>query len=114
MMLEIDTRVVGEIEVVDMVGRLWIQNLRLQKRVHELLEQGHRFFVLNIARIDYIDSTGLGQLISLWTSVRSRNGNMNLPGPAERVRYLLRLGSTSTVPTTAGLTGFVHLSGKSP
>jgi anti-sigma B factor antagonist len=91
MALEIDTRVVGEIVVLDMVGRLWIQDLHLHNRVHELLGQGYRFFVLNIAKVDYIDSTGLGQLISLWTSVRSQNGNLNLLGPTGKVRHLLTM-----------------------
>ena len=89
MALQIKERVVGDIIILDIAGRLWVRDLSLHERVQALLVQGHRFFVFNIGDVDFIDSSGLGQLISIWTSVRSRNGNVNLLRPAERVRRLL-------------------------
>src|SRR5215510_15432640 len=89
MALEINAQVLGDIVVLDMAGRLWVRDLSLQERVQSLLTEGHRFFVFNISNVDFIDSSGLGQLISIWTSVRSRNGNVNLLRPTERVRRLL-------------------------
>jgi anti-sigma B factor antagonist len=89
MALEINARVLGDIVVLDMAGRLWVRDLSLHERVQTLLAGGYRYFVFNIANVDFIDSSGLGQLISIWTSVRSRSGNVNLLRPTERVRRLL-------------------------
>ena len=89
MALEIQPRVVDEVVILDLAGRLWFLDGDLRDQMQKLLAEGRRFFVLNIANIDYIDSTGLGQLISLWTSIRTRNGNLVLLRPTSRVRRLL-------------------------
>ena len=73
MALQISTRRVDDIVVLDLVGRLWVQELPLHERVRSLLEDGCRFLVLNLENLEYIDSSGLGQLVSIWTSVRSRS-----------------------------------------
>jgi anti-sigma B factor antagonist len=90
MALNIGTRVFDDIVILDLEGRLWVQDQPLQDRVKSLLAEGHRFIVLNMTGVDYIDSSGLGQLVSIWTSVRARNGNINLLRPGERVRKLLK------------------------
>jgi anti-sigma B factor antagonist len=90
MALKIGIRRADDVAVMDLAGRLWVQEPPLYEQVRSLLEQGCRFFVLNLENVDYIDSSGLGQLITIWTSVRSRNGNVNLLRPTERVRHLLR------------------------
>jgi anti-sigma B factor antagonist len=91
MALEISTRLIGDIVVLDMKGRLWVREKPLQEHVQSLLAQGHKYFVFNIAKVDYMDSSGLGQLISIWTSIRARKGNINLLAPTDRVRRLLTL-----------------------
>jgi anti-sigma B factor antagonist len=75
---------------LDLAGRLWVQEQPLHDQVRALLDEGYRFLILNLEKVDYIDSSGLGQLVSIWTSVRSRNGNIVLLRPTERVRRLLR------------------------
>ena len=89
MALIINARVNNDTVVLDMKGRLWILDLPLRDKMQGLLERGCRFFVLNIAEVDYIDSSGLGQLISIWTSVRGKGGNIVLLGPSERIQRLL-------------------------
>ena len=91
MALEIQTRIVGDVMVLDMTGRMRVLDWGLHDRLQSLLAEGRRFFVLDIANVDYIDSTGLGQLISLWTSIRTKNGNLVLLRPPERVRHLLSI-----------------------
>jgi anti-sigma B factor antagonist len=90
MSLQIGIRKKDDVVILDLVGRLWVQELPLKEKVRSLLEEGCRFLVLNLANLAYIDSSGLGQLVSIWTSVRSRNGNINLLCPTEKVRRLLR------------------------
>ncbi len=87
--LIITTRSAGDVTILDLEGRLWILDLPLRDRVHALLETGTRYFILNIERVDYMDSSGLGQLVSLWTSVRTKGGNLVLLQPSVRVRRLL-------------------------
>jgi anti-sigma B factor antagonist len=69
----------------------------LREQITALLNQGHREFVLNMAELDYIDSFGLGQLVSIWTSIRNKNGHMKLARPGERVRKLLEITKLDTV-----------------
>ncbi len=87
--LIITLRTVGNVSVIDLQGRLWILDLPLRDHIHGLLEEGRRYFVLNLEGVDYIDSSGLGQLVSLWTSIRTKDGNLSLLRPTERVQRLL-------------------------
>lgn len=87
--LIIKSRVSNDTVILDMKGRLWVMDLPLRDNVQALLEQGCRFFVLNLAEVDYIDSSGLGQLISIWTSVRTKDGNLVLLHAAPRIQRLL-------------------------
>ena len=90
MSLQITIRRTGEVAILDLAGRLWVQEQPLRDQVRALLEDGCPFLILNLEKVDYMDSSGLGQLVSIWTSVRSHHGNINLLSPTERVRRLLR------------------------
>jgi anti-sigma B factor antagonist len=90
---------------MDISGRLCFLEVALLDRVNELLEAGHRDFVLNLADVPYIDSFGLGQLISIWTSVQNKSGQMNLLRPTDHVRRLLQITKLDNV---------FHLSGQEP
>ena len=90
MSLEVSIRRTGDVAILDLAGRLWVQEPPLHDQTRALLEEGCRFLILNLEKVDYIDSSGLGQLVSIWTSVRSHHGNINLLSPTEKVRRLLR------------------------
>ena len=90
MSLKVSIRKDTDLAVMDLAGRLWVQEQPLHDQVRALLEEGYHLLILNLEKVDYIDSSGLGQLVSIWTSVRSRNGNVVLLRPTERVRRLLR------------------------
>jgi len=97
MALVINSRVVGNVVVLEIVGRLWILDLPLRDRVNELLREGHRRFVLSIDGVDYIDSSGLGQIVSIWSSIRNKDGHMVILNPAKRVQRLLEITKLDTV-----------------
>jgi len=82
---------------MDISGRLCFLEVALLDRVNELLKAGHREFVLNLADVPYIDSFGLGQLISIWTSVQSKSGQLNLLRPTDHVRRLLQITKLDNV-----------------
>ena len=103
MPLSITTRIAAGVIILDVSGRLCFLEVALRDRVNELLEAGHREFVLNLADVPYIDSFGLGQLIAIWTSIRSKSGQMTLLRPTDHVRRLFQITKLDSV---------FHLSGE--
>jgi len=73
MALQISIRRLEDVAIMDLAGRLWVQEPGLHEQVRALLDAGCRYLILNLQRVDYLDSSGLGQMVSIWTSVRSRN-----------------------------------------
>ena len=97
MPLTIRQRKISEVAVLDLAGRLWILDLPLRDRMNTLINEGSRNFVLNLAGVEYIDSSGLGQLITIWTSIRNRGGQMTVLGPTKRVQRLFDITRLDTV-----------------
>jgi anti-sigma B factor antagonist len=97
MALMVNPRVTADTVVLDLQGRLWVLDLPLHDQVRDLLSDGCRYFVMNLEKVEYIDSSGLGQLVALWTSVRTKGGNLVLMRPSERVRRLLTVTRLNVV-----------------
>ena len=97
MPLIIKSRLVSQVVVLDLIGRLWILDLPLRDKIGGLLNEGHRHFVVNLSDVDYIDSSGLGQLVSIWTSIKNRSGHMTLLNPTKRVGKLLQITKLNTI-----------------
>jgi anti-sigma B factor antagonist len=91
MALAIAVRRVEARTVIDVSGRLCFLEMGLRERVIELLSEGHRDFDLNLTEMTHLDSFGLGQLVSIWTSIQNKNGSMRLAHPNARVRKLLEI-----------------------
>ena len=97
MPLIIKQRSASEVIILDLAGRLWILDLPLRDLMNGLLSENKRHFVLNLTGVDYIDSSGLGQLISIWTSIRNKAGHMTVLNPTKRVQRLLDITRLDTV-----------------
>ena len=97
MSLAITSRMVSDVVIVDVFGRLRFLEVALDQCINDLLEKGHRNFVLNLSQVPYIDSFGLGQLISVWTSIKSKGGHLILLRPTTHVRELLQITKLNTV-----------------
>ena len=97
MALLVKQRNVSDIVVLDLEGRLWVLDLPLRDVVNGALSEGRHNFVLNLAGVGYIDSSGLGQLISIWTSIRSRGGYMTILNPSKRIQRLFDITRLDTV-----------------
>ena len=102
MSLAITSRIVSGVVMVDVSGRLCVSQISLREDINELLEEGHRHFVLNLANVPYIDSFGLGQLITIWSSVRSRGGELILLRPTDHVQKLLQITRLNSVFQISG------------
>ena len=97
MALVIKTRVLSEVVVLDLFGRLWILDLPLRDKMNGFLNDGNRRFVVNLGGVEYIDSSGLGQLVSIWVSVKNRRGHLTLLNPTKRVQRLFEITRLNTI-----------------
>ena len=97
MSLAVTTRVVSDVIIVDVAGRLSFLDVTLRERVNQWLEEGHRAFILNLANVQYVDSFGLGQLITILTSIRSKGGQLTLLQPTDHVRTLFQITKLNTI-----------------
>ena len=99
MSCRLTSRIVSGVAVVDLSGKLRFLEFGLRDEIQKLLAQGHREFVLNLTDVSYIDSFGLGQLISNWTSIQRVGGSMTLLRPTPEVRKLFAITKLDTVFT---------------
>jgi anti-sigma B factor antagonist len=67
------------------------------KTVREPIEKGYRKIVLNLSDVDYIDSSGIGELITAYTAVRKAKGELKLLNLTERVHDILQITRLYTV-----------------
>jgi len=102
MSLAITSRIVSGVVIVDLAGRLCFLDVTLRERMNEWLEEGHRAFVLNLANVPYVDSFGLGQLITIWTSIRNRGGQLILLRPTDHVQTLFQITKLNTIFNISG------------
>ncbi|MBZ5568821.1 MAG: STAS domain-containing protein [Acidobacteriia bacterium] len=98
MQLETSCRTFGDAVIVDCKGRIVFgeETAFLRHQVKDLLHES-RQIVLNLADVHYIDSTGVGELVSLYTSARNRGGSIKLAGLTGRVKDVLQITKLATV-----------------
>ena len=99
MSLSVNTRKVGEVVVVDMSGRLTAGEpvLLLRDTMRRFIDDGARNFVLNLGKVSYIDSSGLGELVTTYTSLQNREGSVNLLNLGKKAYDLLQMTKLLTV-----------------
>ena len=99
MNLKTKTRHVDGITVVDVSGRITLgeETKLLRETVQRLLGGGEKEILLNLAEVSFIDSGGLGELVSAFTSVRNRGGDLKLLQLTRRVHDLLQITKLYTV-----------------
>ena len=92
-------RRLDDVVILDLSGRITIGEgtLILRDRIQKLLKGGDRKFLLNLADVDYIDSSGLGELVSSFTTVRNQEGQLKLLNLTRRVQDLLQITKLLTV-----------------
>lgn len=89
----------GPVTVVDMGGRITLGDgsALLRKTLHALLEERRLNILLNLADVDYIDSSGIGELVSGYTAVKNRGGELKLLHLTKKVHDLLQITKLYTV-----------------
>jgi len=88
----------GDITIIDVEGQLIVGNRQdLKHRVLEELEKGARKFLIDFERTGYIDSSGLGVLVSLSKKIREQGGELRLANLNEDLRTLFELTKLDTL-----------------
>jgi anti-sigma B factor antagonist len=99
MAFSLNTRKTGNVVIVDMSGRLMIGEavLLLRSTIRRFIEEGNLKFVLNLGDVSHIDSSGLGELVTTYTSVRNRGGDVKLLNLDKKAKDLLQMTKLLTV-----------------
>ena len=99
MKMTASTRFVGGVTIVDLSGRIALGegSTGLRDLIRNLVKEGIKKILLNLRNVDYIDSSGLGELVSAFTSMRSQGGDLKLLNLTKRVRTLLQITKLLTV-----------------
>lgn len=97
--LEIKERRIGEIVVLDMEGQMRIGggSIVFRTAIRRLVEEGNNKFLLNLAGVSNIDSSGLGELVSSHISLSKKGGEMKLIHLTQSLRELMTITKLLTV-----------------
>lgn len=89
----------GSITVLDLQGNIVgaAESSLLIDILHELLEQGQKQVVLDLTHVDWMNSSGLGTLISGLTTMRQSGGNLKLSGLSKKIKNLFSITKLLTV-----------------
>jgi anti-sigma B factor antagonist len=93
------TRQVNGITIVDLSGRITLGegSVLLRDMVRDLVTKGQRKILLNLGDVTYIDSSGIGELVSAFTTVRNQGGELKLLNLTKKVHDLLQITKLYTV-----------------
>jgi len=86
-------RKIGEVSVVDLSGKITIGegDVVLRERVGELLDGGELRILLNLEKVKYMDSAGIGELVACYKRAKEKEGTVKLLNPSGKVYDLLQL-----------------------
>ena len=86
-------RQIGRVSVVDLSGKITIGegDVILRERVTELLDGGNQHILLNLEKVGYMDSAGIGELVACYKRAKEKDGTVKLLNPSGKVYDLLQL-----------------------
>ncbi len=99
MSMKATNRQVDGVAVVDMSGRITLGegSVVLRDTIRDLIGKGNKKILLNLGDVTYIDSSGIGELVSAFTAVRRENGELKLLNLTKKVHDLLQITKLYTV-----------------
>jgi anti-sigma B factor antagonist len=97
--MKIATRQLDGITVLDLGGRITLGegSVQLRDAVRDLLAKGHKKIVLNLGDISYMDSSGMGELVTAYTSVKNQGGELKLINLTKKIEDLMQITKLVTV-----------------
>ena len=89
----------GEVVILDLAGKITIGegSVQLRDAVEKLLEAGRNRIILNLAGVSYVDSSGIGELVSRYTTTKNTGGRLKLLNLPKKIKDLLMITKLLTV-----------------
>ncbi len=99
MSVKLNTRQVGDVSVVDVAGRITLGegSSALRDALRDMINKNQKKILLNLGEVNYIDSSGIGELVSGFTTVTNSGGQLKLLNLNKRVKDLLQITKLYTV-----------------
>lgn len=97
--LNISERQAGDVTILDMEGKVTIGegSVALRSAIRSLLGEGKKKILLNLAGVGYVDSSGIGELVSSFTAVNKESGQLKLLNLTQKIQDLLAITKLLTV-----------------
>jgi anti-sigma B factor antagonist len=97
--LNISERQAGDVTILDMSGKVTIGegSVALRNTIRRLLGEGKKGILLNLAKVSYVDSSGIGELVSSFTAVNKESGKLKLLSLTQKIQDLLAITKLLTV-----------------
>jgi anti-sigma B factor antagonist len=97
--VKLTSRQVGDVTVIDAVGRITLGegSSLFRDTIRDLAAKGEKKILLNLGEVSYIDSSGIGELVSGFTTVTNHGGMLKLLNLNKRVKDLLQITKLYTV-----------------
>ena len=97
--MTIQERVVGSVVILDLDGKLVLGDgdALLKDKVHSLVFQGRKQILLNLGKVAYVDSSGLGALVATSVTAKNNGGEIKLLSLTKRLHDLLSISKLVTV-----------------
>ena len=97
--LIIKERQAGDVTILDLSGKVTIGegSVQLRESVRKLLEEGKKKILLNLGDVSYVDSSGIGELVSSYTTTNNNGGQLKLLNLTKKIQDLLMITKLLTV-----------------
>jgi anti-sigma B factor antagonist len=97
--MKIELRLQGDITILDVSGKITIGQgtVEIRNTVRDLLKNGKSKILLNLGGVSYVDSSGIGELVSSYTTVTNAGGQLKLLNLTKKLRELLAITKLLTV-----------------
>jgi len=98
-MFSIDQRTSGDVTILDLHGKITIGegSVQLRETVRKLLDEGKKKLLLNLGDVSYVDSSGIGELVSCFTTTSNKGGQLKLLNLTKKIQDLLMITKLLTV-----------------
>jgi anti-sigma B factor antagonist len=97
--MKIANRTVGDVHILDCSGKIMLGEgtMAVRNTVREVLKNGGKKIILNLGDVNYIDSSGIGELVSSFTTVTNQGGQLKLLNLTKKIQELLAITKLLTV-----------------
>ena len=97
--MKIATRTIGDVRVLDCSGKITLGEgtMAVRNAVRDILKDNGKKIILNLGDVNYIDSSGIGELVSTYTTVTNHGGSLKLLNLTKKIHELLAITKLLTV-----------------